>query len=72
MMWAFFSRRLRMWLLLAVALPLARGVIHRLALATERRDPAGRATRVLHRADAVVTAASQRASRRNDRRRIRR
>ena len=71
-MWAFFSRRLRMWLLIAVGLPLARAVIRRLTLATERRDPSGRAARVLHRADSVVTAVSQRASRRSDRRRGRR
>ena len=32
-MWAFFSRRLRMWLLLAIALPLTRALVHRLTLA---------------------------------------
>ncbi|MFI5063130.1 MAG: hypothetical protein ACHP9Z_04000, partial [Streptosporangiales bacterium] len=32
-MWAFFSRRLRTWLLLVIALPLARMLIHRLAVA---------------------------------------
>jgi hypothetical protein len=71
-MWAFFSRRLRVWLLLAVALPLTRAVIHRLALATERRDPSARAAKVLHQADSAVTAMSQRTSRRNDRRKARR
>ena len=29
-MWAFFSRRLRIWLLLAIALPLTRAFVHRL------------------------------------------
>ena len=29
---AFFSRRLRMWLLLTIALPLTQAVVHRLAL----------------------------------------
>ena len=71
-MWAFFSRRLRVWLLLAVALPLTRAVIHRLALAAERRDPSAGAAKVLHRADSAVIAVSQRTSRRNDRRKARR
>ena len=38
-MWAFLSRRLRMWLLLAIALPLTQALVHRLAVAAERRDP---------------------------------
>jgi hypothetical protein len=71
-MWAFFSRRLRMWLLLAIVLPLARTVVHRLALAAERRDPSTRTTRVLLQADSAVTAVSRRATRRRDRRRARR
>ena len=41
-MWVFFTRRLRMWLLLAIALPLARTLVHRLALAAERPDPSTR------------------------------
>jgi hypothetical protein len=70
-MWAFFSRRLRMWLLLAVALPLARAVVHRLALAAYHRDPATRTARTLRRADSTVTAVSQRAARKQDRRKHR-
>ena len=31
--------RLRTWLLLVIALPLARTLIHRLAVAASRRDP---------------------------------
>jgi hypothetical protein len=31
-MWAFFSRRLRTWLLLAIALPLTRALVHRMAV----------------------------------------
>jgi hypothetical protein len=31
-----------MWLLLAIALPLTRALVHRLALAAERRDPSTR------------------------------
>ena len=47
-MWAFFSRRLRTWLLLAIALPLAQALVHRLALAAERRDPSTRTAKTLH------------------------
>ena len=63
LMWMFLSRRLRMWVLLTVALPLARALVHRLALAAERRDPAARTARALHRADSAVTAVSRRTSR---------
>jgi hypothetical protein len=59
-MWAFFSRRLRMWLLLAIALPLTRTLVHRLALAAERRDPSTRTAKTLHQADSAVTAVSRR------------
>jgi hypothetical protein len=71
-MWAFFSRRLRMWLLLAIALPLAQALVHRLALAAERRDPSTRTARTLLRADSAVTAVSRRAARRDERRKAKR
>jgi hypothetical protein len=71
-MWAFFSRRLRMWLLLAIALPLTRALAHRLALAAERRDPSTRTARALHQADSAVTAVSRRAARGQKRRRAER
>ncbi len=61
-MWAFFSRRLRMWVLLAVALPLTRALVHRLALAAERRGPSTRTAKTLHQADSAVTAVSRRAA----------
>ena len=67
-MWAFFSRRLRMWLLLAIALPLTRALVHRLALAAQRRDPSTRTAKALHQADSTVTAVSQRAARKTERR----
>ena len=67
-MWAFFSRRLRIWLLLAIALPLTRAFVHRLALAAERRDPSNRTAKALHQADSTVTAASRRAARKAERR----
>jgi len=63
-MWVFLSTRLRRWVLLAIALPLARLLVHRAALAAERRDPAARTARALHQADSAVTAVSRRASRR--------
>jgi hypothetical protein len=63
-MWVFLSARLRTWLLLAIALPLARLLVHRLAVAAERHDPSARRAKLLHRADSAVTAVSGRASRR--------
>lgn len=70
-MWLFFTRRLRTWLLLAIALPLARAVVHRLALAAERRDPSTRTARTLHQADSAVAAVSRRTARKPDRRQAR-
>ena len=63
-MWVFLSARLRTWLLLAIALPLARLLVHRLAVAAERRDPSARTAKLLRRADSAVTAVSGRSSRR--------
>ena len=68
-MWAFFSRRLRMWLLLAIALPLARTLVHRLALAAERHAPSTRTAKTLLQADSAVTAVSRRAAARGKKRR---
>ena len=61
-MWLFLSRRLRMWLLLAVALPITRMLVHRLAVAAERHDSSTRTARALHQADSAVTAVSHRTS----------
>ena len=71
-MWAFFSRRLRMWLLLAIALPLTRALVHRLALAAKRRDPSTRTAKALSQADSTVTAVSRRAARKAERRKAER
>jgi hypothetical protein len=71
-MWAFFSRRLRMWLLLAIALPLTRALVHRLALAAERRDPSNRTAKALHQADSAVTVVSRRAASKAERRKAKR
>jgi hypothetical protein len=62
-MWLFLSRRLRMWLLLAVALPITRMLVHRLAVAAERRNSSTRTAKALHQADSAVTAVSRRTSR---------
>ena len=41
-MWAFFSKRLRMWLILAVAVPLVGWLLGKLAdLVETRRGPSG-------------------------------
>ncbi len=71
-MWAFFSRRLRMWVLLAIALPLTRALVHRLALAAERRNPSTKSAKALHQADSAVAAVSQRANRKAERRKAKR
>lgn len=71
-MWAFFSRRLRMWVLLAIALPLTRALVHRLALAAEHRDPSTRTAKTLHHADSAVVAVSQRAAGKQKRRKAER
>jgi len=71
-MWVFFSRRLRMWLLLAIALPMTQALVHRLALAAERRDPSTRTAKTLLQADSMVTAVSRRAPRKEKRRKAER
>ena len=65
-MWVLLSARLRAWLLMAIALPLARLLIHRLAIAADRHD--AHSAKLLHRADSAVTAVSQRTGRRKARR----
>jgi hypothetical protein len=63
-MWLFLSRRLRMWLLLAVGLPLARAVVHRLAVAVGERRPQTAPARALASADAGLTRFTERTRRR--------
>ena len=67
-MFVLLFGRIRTWLLLAIALPLARMLVHRLAVAADRRDPSARPARLLHRADSAVTAVSGRTSRKAARR----
>jgi ribosomal protein S9 len=71
-MWVFFSRRLRMWLLLAIALPVTRALVHRLALAAERRDPSTRTAKTLLRTDSMITGVSRRAERKKEHRKAER
>jgi len=64
-MWVFLSTRLRRWVLMTIALPLARLLVHRLAVAADQRD--ARSARLLQRADSAVTAVSRRTARRSRR-----
>jgi hypothetical protein len=49
-MWLFLTRRLRMWLLLTVAVPLATGLLRRIGRTLERRTGPTALTRGLLRA----------------------
>src|ERR1700759_5622951 len=71
-MWVFLTRRLRTWLLLAIALPLARAPLHRLAVGAGQRDASTRTARALRQADSTVSAVSRRTASKRDRRRDRR
>ena len=68
-MWVFLTARLRAWLLLAIALPLARLLVHRLAVAADRRDHSARAAKLLRQADSAVTAVAGHTSARRSGRR---
>lgn len=59
-MWLFLSSRIRTWLLLAVALPLARTIIHRAATSASRRDPNSTAASMLRRADSALSSLARR------------
>jgi hypothetical protein len=62
-MWIFFTRRLRRWVLLAIAVPAIRLVVRRLARAADHRNASSRTARTLHQVDSGVTAVSRRSSR---------
>jgi hypothetical protein len=49
-MWLFLTRRLRMWLILTVVVPLATGLLRRLGRVLERRTGPSRVSRALLRA----------------------
>jgi hypothetical protein len=63
-MWLFLSRRIRIWLLLAVGLPLARMLVHQLSSAVQRRSPDTTAARLLSHADSGLASLAHRAQRR--------
>ena len=62
-MWILLTTRLRTWLLIAIALPLARTLVHRAAASTQRRRPDTALATWLRRADATLTAAKRRPAR---------
>jgi hypothetical protein len=66
-MWAFFSRRFRLWLLLALGLPLLRRVLGRAGDAVEARRPQSPIGRGLRSGNQYL-ARFERKSRRKSRR----
>lgn len=59
-MWTLLSARLRTWLLIAVAFPLARTLVRRAAINTQHRRPGSPLATWLHRTDSALTAADRR------------
>jgi hypothetical protein len=51
-MWLFLTRRLRMWLILSIAVPLTSGLLRRVGTALERRNGSTVVSRGLLRAGA--------------------
>jgi hypothetical protein len=49
-MWLFFTRRLRMWLILTVVVPLTTGLLRRIGRRLERRNGPSSVSRTLLRA----------------------
>ena len=68
-MWLFLTRRLRMWLLLTVVVPLTTGLLRRVGRALERRRGPSAVSRSLLRAGDLGDRARQtlRGGRRRDR-----
>ena len=52
-MWLFFTRRLRMWLILSVVLPLSTGVLRRIGQRLERNNGSSTVSRALLKAGDV-------------------
>ena len=67
-MWAFFSRRLRMWLILALGAPLAVKLLRRTAETIEQRRGATSLTRRLHSTSDWIDTKRSRRSRSRARR----
>jgi hypothetical protein len=59
-MWLFFTRRLRMWLILTVVVPLATGLLRRIGRMLERRNGPSGLSRTLLRAGEVGDRARSR------------
>jgi hypothetical protein len=53
-MWVFLSNRIRTWLVLAVAVPVARRVLNRIAAARAASHPDARSTAALRHADSAL------------------
>jgi hypothetical protein len=68
-MWLFFSRRLRMWLILTVLVPLGSGLLRRIGRALERRHGPTSVSRGLLKAGDLADRARDtlRGGRRRDR-----
>jgi hypothetical protein len=58
-MWAFFSKRLRMWLILAVAVPLGGWLMGRVAELIERRRGPNTVSRLLHQGHGWLSGRSK-------------
>jgi len=54
-MWVLLSTRLRTWLLLAIAVPVARSIIHRAAQRAAAKDPGSGTSKMLTRADSTLS-----------------
>lgn len=67
-MWLFFSKKIRIWLVLSVGLPLTRMAVHRMAEAADRHNESARTARALRKADSAITAVSEHTNRRKARR----
>ena len=59
-MWLFFTRRLRMWLILTVLVPLAGGLLRRIGTALERRNGPTKVSRALLKAGELGDRARRR------------
>ena len=59
-MWLFISRRLRMWLILTVVVPLASGLLRNLGLAVQRRGGPPAVSNALLKAGTLADRAQQR------------
>lgn len=57
-MWALLSTRLRTWLFLAVAIPVARRLVHLAADEATKRSPDATPAKLLRRADEALTGST--------------